>query len=108
MTGDLNMKVGSSRQVDLIFARAQAGVKPESDPSAPRSLPGRNWTYFKVDRRAAAWKDVEDTLSLGIRFNVNQIDGGIDGVHEIKLKMNDGRVIKFVFALFALPPELTR
>lgn len=105
MTGDLNMKVGSSRQVDLIFARAQAGVKPEPDPSAPRSLPGRNWTYFKVDRRAPAWKDVEDTLSLGIRINDRQIDGGIDGVHEIKLKMNDGRVIKFVFALFACPPS---
>ncbi|GDY10574.1 type VI secretion system-associated protein [Planctomycetia bacterium] len=108
MGGDFNMKVGSSRQVDLIFARAQSGVKPEPDPSAPRALPGRNWTYFKVDRHAHAWKDVEETLSMGIRINDSQIDGRIDGNHEIKLKLNDGRVVKMVFALFALPPELTR
>lgn len=45
---------------------------------------------------------------MGIRINDSQIDGRIDGNHEIKLKLNDGRVVKMVFALFALPPELTR
>ena len=108
MTGDLNMKVGSSREVDLIFARAKAGVKPDPDPTAPRCLPGRNWTYFKVDRRASAWKDVEDTLSIGIRIRDDDIDRIKDGEHEINLRLKDGRVIKFVFALFALSPELTR
>jgi len=108
MTGDLNMKVGSSREVDLIFARAKAGVKPDPDPTAPRCLPGRNWTYFKVDRRASAWKDVEDTLSIGVRIRDDDIDRIKDGEHEINLRLKDGRVIRFVFALFALPPELTR
>lgn len=101
------MKVGSSRQVDLIFARA-IRCETRTRSVRARALPGRNWTYFKVDRHAHAWKDVEETLSMGIRINDSQIDGRIDGNHEIKLKLNDGRVVKMVFALFALPPELTR
>jgi len=108
LRGDLNMKVGSTRQVDTIFARAQSGVTLEPDPEAPRCLPGRSWTYFKVDRRTNAWKDVEETLNLGIRINDTQVDGRIDGNHDVRLKLEGGRLIKMTFALFAVPTQLIR
>ena len=108
LRGDLNMKVGSSRQVDTIFAKAQAGVTLEPDPEAPRCLPGGNWTYFRVDRRAYAWKDVEETLNLSIRINDTQVDGRIDGASEIRLKLEGGRLVKMNFALFAVPTQLIR
>ena len=106
--GDLNMKVGSTRQVDTIFAKAQAGVALQPDPEAPRCLPGGNWTYFKVDRSTYAWKDVEETLNLGIRINDTQVDGSIDGASDIRLKLEDGRLVKMTFALFAVPDQLLR
>ena len=106
MDGELNMKVGSDRQVDRIFARGQSGVKPEPEPSAPRALPGRHWTYFRVDRTRQAWADVEDVLRLGIRINEEQVEGRIDGAEQLSVRLSDGRVVRLAFALFAVPQEV--
>ena len=105
MSGELNMKVGSDREVDKIFARGQAGVKPEPDPNAPRVLPGRNWTYFRVDRTRQAWADVEEVLRLGIRINEAQVEGRIDGAEQMSVRLSDGRMVRLAFALFAVPRE---
>lgn len=105
MGGELNMKVGSDREVDKIFARGQAGVKPEPDPNAPRALPGRNWTYFRVDRTRQAWTDVEEVLRLGIRINESQVEGRIDGAEQMSIRLSDGRMVRLAFALFAVPRE---
>lgn len=103
LRGELNMKVGSSRQVDTTFLKGQAGVRLIPEPEPPRSLPGRHWTYWKVDRNSHAWKDVEETLSLGIRITDTQVEGRIDGAQEVLIKTTDGRLVKMTFALFAIP-----
>lgn len=105
LRGELNMKVGSSRQVDTTFLKGQSGVRLNPEPEPPRALPGRNWAYWKVDRTSHAWKDVEDTLSLGVRINDTQVEGRIDGAQEVLIKTNDGRPIKMTFALFATPVQ---
>jgi type VI secretion system protein ImpJ len=106
MGGELNMKVGSDKQVDKIFARGQSGVKPEPEPNAPRALPGRHWTYFKVDRSRQAWADVEKVLRLGIRINEEQVEGRIDGAEQLSVRLSDGRMVRLAFALFAVPREV--
>lgn len=105
LRGELNMKVGSSRQVDVTFLKGQAGVRLDPEPEPPRSLPGKDWVFWKLDRKSHAWKDVEETLNLGIRINDEQIEGRIDGAQEIRIKTNDGRQVKMTFALFATPAQ---
>lgn len=106
MGGELNMKVGSDREVDKIFARGQSGVKPEPEPTAPRALPGRHWTYFRVDRTVKAWADVEEVLRLGIRINEDQVQGRIDGAEQLSIRLTDGRAVRLAFAMFAVPRDV--
>ena len=103
LRGELNMKVGSTRQVDTIFAKGQAGVQIVPDPEPPRALPGTNWTYWKVDESSHAWKDVEETLNLGVRINDTQVDGRIDGAQDIRVRTREGQTVKLTFALYAVP-----
>jgi len=103
LRGELNMKVGSTAKVDNIFQRGQAGVSIVPEPEAPRMLPGKNWTYWKVDERSAAWKDVADTLNLGVRINETQVDGPIQDQQDIRVRTPDGESVKMVFALYAVP-----
>lgn len=100
----LDMKVGSSEEVDTIykFARAGAHLVPVSDP--PRDFPQHNWTYWRVDRGSEAWKAVEKTLNLGIRFNERQVEGKIDGEQRVQVHSADaGKLIGLSFALYAMP-----
>ena len=101
--GQLNMKVGSSREVDHIFARARGGVgiTPEREP--PRALPGKTWAYWRLNRDSVAWNDVDATLTLAIRFNDRQIEGKIDGEQSIRIRTDKGQEALMSFALFAIP-----
>ncbi len=100
----LDMKVGSSEEVDTIykFARAGAHLVPVAD--APRDFPQNGWTYWRVDRSSEAWKAVEHTLNLGIRFNERQVEGAIDGQQTVQVRSGtDGKLIGLAFSLFAMP-----
>jgi type VI secretion system protein ImpJ len=99
----LDMKVGSSEEVDRIYNRGQAGVNLTPEPQVPRDLPATNWTYWKVDRGSEAWKQVEKTLNLGIRFNERQVEGEIDGQQYVRIKMEGGNLVGLSFALYAMP-----
>ena len=101
--GKLKLKVGSTKQVDSIFRSAKAGVTLTPEPEAPRSLPGGTWSYWKVERESVAWRDVEETLSIGIRIDDHHIEGRIDGQQSILVRTDDAQDIILSFALFAMP-----
>lgn len=105
LRGELNMKVGSGRQAEDIFLRGKAGVTLAPQPDTPRLLPAKNWVYFKVSRDSAAWRDVEDTLTLAIRMAESYFVDKIDGRRELQLKTEDNREITMSFSLYALPTQ---
>ena len=74
LLGELAWKLGSSRQVDLLFSRRQEGLDLTPLEQAPAALPSnRDWTYFVVNRQNAAWKDVFATQTLAMRLQEHLI-----------------------------------
>jgi type VI secretion system protein ImpJ len=100
----LDMKVGSSEEVDTIYKFARAGARLVPIPDPPRDFPLNEWTYWRVDRASDAWKAVERTLNLGIRFNERQVQGKVDGEQQIQIQNPEtGQVVSLSFALYAMP-----
>jgi type VI secretion system protein ImpJ len=108
LDGQLNMKVGSTREVDAIFARGRSGVGLIPEKDAPRALPGKTWAYWKVNRDSSSWKDADETLTLGVRINDRQIEGRIEGEQTIRVRIDNGQEAALSFALFAVPASITQ
>lgn len=102
----LDMKVGSSEEVDTIYKFARRGAGLQAIPDPPRDFPLNEWTYWKVDRSTEAWKAVERTLNLGIRFNERQVQGKVDGEQQIQIQNPEsGQLVSLSFALYAMPTK---
>lgn len=106
--GHLDMKVGSTRRVDQIFRNAWEGVELIAEREAPRVLPGKTWTYWRVKQDSTAWKDVEETLNLGVRIPDRQIRGRIEGLEQIRVVADNGQETEISLALFAIPPGVAQ
>ena len=102
----LDMKVGSADEVDAIYRYARTGARISRVPDPPRDFPQAGWTYWRIDRSSDAWADVEKSLALGIRFNDRQVEGEIDGQHQVQIYNGEGRdLVSLGFALFAIQSE---
>ncbi len=101
----LDLKVGSAQEVETIYLQAMQGISLEPQAEAPRLFPGKNWTYWKVDRQSNAWRDVQDSLTLAIRMNDRHFVGRIDNRQEIQIRTDDAREITLAFVLYAIPVE---
>ena len=103
--GKLDWKMGSAKQVDLIFKHGMPGVHQIELSQAPRALPSqRGWIYFEVSREGNAWKDVLATQTLAIRFQ-EELIGYLDslkGQQKLEVLWQGKRAI-LQFALFAVP-----
>jgi type VI secretion system protein ImpJ len=67
----LDMKMGSSGQVEQFFRQRVRGLRLAPVPRPPRALPaGAGTVYFQVDPDTTAWKDVVDTHTLALRMNL--------------------------------------
>ena len=102
---DSEWKLGSSRQVEILFRTRAQGIHLEPMEHTPRALPSqRNWIYYHVGRKDAAWKDVQETQTLAMRLkesliaNVDELQGTRDLVAKWRGKQSVLR-----FALFAVP-----
>ncbi|MBL7038363.1 MAG: type VI secretion system baseplate subunit TssK [Pirellulaceae bacterium] len=109
--GNLDWKMGSSEQVDLIFQHGIPGVKQKELTQPPRALPSRQgWVYYEVERDTenAAWKDVLATQSLAIRFKEQLISNldRLQGQRTLEVAAHGKRSL-LQFALFAVPPRQT-
>ncbi|HEY1066790.1 MAG TPA: type VI secretion system baseplate subunit TssK, partial [Pirellulales bacterium] len=67
--GALDWKLGSSRQVEMLFQHRAEGLSLNPLARAPRALPAnRDWIYYQVSRGNGAWRDVQETQTLGMRL----------------------------------------
>jgi type VI secretion system protein ImpJ len=67
----MDMKVGSSAQVENYFRRRLKGLRLTPVARPPRALPaGAGTVYFQIERDQVFWNDVADTYTLGIRMNL--------------------------------------
>ena len=91
--GQLDMKIGSSTNVDRIYQRGQAGLRFVYTPAPPRALPRiPGLIFFQVDREAQLdeWANVQKSLTLAVRLNENRIDGSIEGQRRLTIRTGPG------------------
>jgi type VI secretion system protein ImpJ len=108
LSGKLDWKLGSRRQVESLFTKGAEGLKLTPPQGLPRALPvSRDWVYFEVSRLGEAWKDVQADLSLAMRLNLSIIsnpDQLKEGARVLIVNWKDSQVI-LQFALFAVPGD---
>jgi type VI secretion system protein ImpJ len=104
--GHLDWKLGSSRQVEILFVHRAAGLELTPADRPPRALPtGQDWLYFDVSRRdTPAWRDVQDSQTLAMRLKDSLILNRDRLQGERRLVVSyQGRSVTLEFALFAVP-----
>jgi hypothetical protein len=104
--GRLEWKLGASQRVENMWRFKMPDLDITETP-APRALPqGDNWIFFNVDRRGAAWNQlqVQDPPVLGIKFNENLIENlnTLAGQRDLDFNVADLRGT-LRLSLFALP-----
>lgn len=105
LLGELAWKLGSSRQVDILFTQRREGLDLQPVEQAPRALPTKgNWTYFVVNRKNSAWTDVSTTQTLAMRLQEHLILNRDKLQGERKLIVQSrGKPAELQFSLFAVP-----
>lgn len=106
--GQLDLKLGSSRQVEFLFKQRATGVMLTPVDRQVRALPGRaDWVFFEVPRQdTPAWRDVQETQTLAMRLkdsliaNLDRLQG-----QQTLVVAAFGRKIALKFALFAVPVQ---
>lgn len=104
--GQLDWKLGSSRQVEILFQHRAEGVRLVPVDRPVRALPARqDWIYYEVPRNdAAAWRDVQQTLTLAMRLKDSLIlnHDRLQGETQLVVSAH-GKRVPLQFALFAVP-----
>jgi type VI secretion system protein ImpJ len=103
--GQLDWKLGSSRQVEILFKHRAEGLQLIPLERAPRALPhSQDWIYYEVSRGNAAWKDVFETSTLAMRLKDTLIVNrdNLQGKDKMVVSYR-GQNIPLQFALFAVP-----
>jgi type VI secretion system protein ImpJ len=107
-SGQLDWKLGSSRQVEILFQRRAPGLQLEPLQRTIRALPAlSDWLFYEVSRNESpAWRDVQVTQTLAMRLKdsliVNQ--DRLQGEQRLVVNTN-GRHATLEFALFAVPTQ---
>lgn len=105
--GQLDWKMGSAQQVDLIFKHGIPGVEQVELDHPPRGLPAREgWVYYEVRREGNAFRDVLATQTLAMRFTESLISNleRLRGQQKLEVFAAGKRAV-LQFALFAVPPR---
>lgn len=100
----LDWKLGSQREVEVLFTLAKPGLHLVPLNYTPRALPvGGNWAYYEVSRDGEAWRDVQLTQTLAMRLRDTQIVNRLElqGQHRIMVNFK-GKRAELEFALFAV------
>ena len=105
LSGQLDMKIGSSNRVDEIFTFGMPGLRFTHAARPPQVLPtAANLSYFQVDRASqqAEWQNVQKDMTLAIRLNQHRIDGDIAGQQVLKIR-SGGQSLTLQFTLYVVP-----
>lgn len=103
----LDMKVGSSDNVDMIFTRGLPGLRFAPAPRPPRALPQTpGLVYFQLLPEASLqeWANVKKLLNMAIRLNENLVVGNIQGQRVLTIR-NGGQTTTMQFTLFVVEQE---
>lgn len=101
--GGLDMKIGSSENVDRIFKVAAAGLRFTHTPTPPRALPAEaGLIYFQVSRDSDEWLSVQRSLTLAVRINETRVSDGIQGKRVLTIR---GANTTLEFILFVVKQE---
>ena len=104
--GELDWKLGSSRQVEILFKRRAEGLQLRPMDRVVRAMPNRpDWIYYEVVKRDnPAWRDVQETQTLAMRFKDSLIANRdrFQGNRSVVVQTR-GRNVELQFALFAVP-----
>jgi type VI secretion system protein ImpJ len=104
--GALDMKIGSSENVDRIFKAGAVGLRFQHAPLPPRVLPAvQGLIYLQVSRDEDEWKNVQRTLSLAIRLNETRIAGPVEGQRILTVKTAPGQTASMEFTLFVVKAD---
>ncbi|MBW3598204.1 MAG: type VI secretion system baseplate subunit TssK [Planctomycetes bacterium] len=106
--GYLDWKLGSSRQVEILFKHRAEGLRLSPLDRPVRALPARpDWMFYEVPRDGAAWRDVQETQTLAIRLRDSLIANldRLQGERRLVVSAR-GRTVELQFALFAVPTRL--
>lgn len=107
--GQLDWKLGSSRQVEILFKQRAEGLRLIAMDRPIRALPAQSdWVYYEVSRGdAPAWRDVQSTQTLAMRLKDSSIVNldRLQGERQVVISAR-GRNVPLQFALFAVPTKL--
>ena len=105
----LDWKLGSSRQVELLFKHRASGVQLNPVDRPIRAIPSRpDWLFFEVPKQdTPAWRDVQQTQTLAMRLKDSLILNfdRLQGEQELVVSAF-GRKVPLRFALFAVPQQV--
>jgi type VI secretion system protein ImpJ len=104
--GQLDWKLGSARQVEVLFNRRAEGLILSPVERPIRALPSsQEWMFYEVPRKDnPAFRDVEETQTLAMRLKDSLIEnlGQLQGERHLTVTVR-GRRTPLEFALFAVP-----
>jgi type VI secretion system protein ImpJ len=107
--GQLDWKLGSSRQVEILFKQRAPGLELRPLDRHPRALPSQqDWLYYEINRGdTPAWRDVQATQTLAMRLKDSLIVNldRLQGERQLVIS-NRGKNIPLQFALYAVPVRL--
>ena len=104
--GKLDWKLGSARQVEMLFTQRLPGLQLRPvGHKLPVLPPQRDWMYLEVPRTdSPAWRDVQDSQTLAIRFRDSLILNRDRLQGERRILVDDqGDPVSLEMALFAVP-----
>ncbi len=104
--GRLDWKLGSARQVEMLFTQRLPGLELRPVAHKLPSLPSqRDWLYFEVPRdEGAAWRDVQASQTLAIRLRDSLVlnRDRLQGERRLLVEYEGDRV-PLEMAMFAVP-----
>lgn len=104
--GKLDWKMGSADQVEGIFRDRRPGVMLLVEDNPPRALPIRGpWVFYRVTKDGHAWRGVEATQTLAMRFSTNHVKNLAELPGQTKLVVAERgkpQEVKLEFVLFAI------
>ena len=104
--GGLDMKIGSSEQVDRIFKMGAVGLRFQHKPAPPRVLPAvQGLIYFEVSRGTEEWQNVQRSLTLAIRLNETRIAGPVEGQRILTIKSAPSQTTTMEFTLYVVKAD---
>ena len=102
--GFLDWKIGSARQVEMLYTKRAAGLQLTPMRDVPRILPSQaDWSFFALDGRGSTWTDVLDTGTIAIRLREQLIERPeeLPGNQTLRVRVDDHRTA-LQFAIFAI------